>query len=92
MFITTFGIANNRNIARSAWYLAAWRLFSRPLMMGRPDGPKTRHSHADRRRFSITTSSIKDKSAMGNLVQFVWGLSPPRSITALRSGIIRRLG
>jgi hypothetical protein len=29
---------------------------------------------------------------MGNLVQFVWGLSPPRSITALRSGIIRRLG
>jgi hypothetical protein len=59
------GFANKRNIARAPWYLAAQRLFSHPLITALPDESRTRHPHIDRPRFLITTSSIKDRSAVG---------------------------
>jgi hypothetical protein len=60
-----------------ALVLGRWAVFSRPLMMFRPDKPKTRPSHVDRRRFSITTSSTKDKSAIGQFGSICPDLPPP---------------
>jgi hypothetical protein len=59
------GFASKRNIARALWYLAAQRLFSHPLITALPDESRTRHPHIDRPRFLITTSSIKNRSAVG---------------------------
>ena len=54
-----FGWANNRNSARSPWYLASLRLVSRAPTTVLPDGSKTRHSHPDLPRFVTTTSNIR---------------------------------
>jgi hypothetical protein len=63
--VLRLGWASSRNNARAPWYLAAQRLASHPLITASPDESKTRHSHLDRPRFLITTSSIKHRSAVG---------------------------
>jgi hypothetical protein len=63
--VLRLGWASSRNNARAPWYLAAQRLLSHPLITASPDESKIRHSHLDRPRFLITTSSIKHRSAVG---------------------------
>jgi hypothetical protein len=56
-----FGLANRKNNARSPWYLASGRLFSRPPSRVLPDRSKTRQSHL-LPRFATSTSNIKGLS------------------------------
>jgi len=65
--IAHVGFASRRNNARAPLYLAAKRVFSHPLITALPDESKTRHPHVDRPRFLITTSSIKNRSAVGQI-------------------------
>ena len=56
-----FGLANRKNSARSPWYLASGRLFSRPPNRVLPDRSKTRQSHL-LPRFATSISNIKSWS------------------------------